>query len=349
MLESLKNALDKGLCTGILLTDLSKAFDCISHDLKIVKLHAYGFSKISLKLISNYFCDRTQRTKICDKFSTWREIIYGVPQGSISDPCYSTSNGLFLFSQNFSVANYADDCSPYEFSGSIDEVIQKLQHDSLRLIEWYESNYLKPVPDKWHLLLSKKDHNYSINIGNYLISNSTNEKILGIYFDNKLNFNTQLMKLSKKASQKLHALARVSNLMSIKQRKIIMNAFIHSQFSNCPLVWMCHSRTIHSLINNIHERSLRIVYNDNISSFTQLLERSGSVSIHHRNLQALDMVLPHYGISDHECLSVSLNTKGFYAQAVPQIRIIKEKLFKLAKPRTFLLKLKSPRGKENLQ
>ena len=61
------------------------------------------------------------------------------------------------------------------------------------------------------------------------------------------------------------------------------------------------------------------------------------------------MVLPHCGISDHECLSVSLNAKGFYAQAVPQIRIIKEEPLKLAKPRTFLLKLKSLRGKENLQ
>ena len=90
----------------------------------------------------------------------------------------------------------------------------------------------------------------------------------------------------KKASQKLHALARVSNLMSIRQRKIIMNAFIHSQFSYCPLIWMCHSRTIPSLINNIDERSLRIVYKDDDSSFVTLLEQSGSVSIHHRNIQS---------------------------------------------------------------
>ena len=65
MLESLKkNALDKGLCTVILLTDLSKAFDCISRHLLIAKLRAYGFSKISLNLFNNYLCDRTQRTKI---------------------------------------------------------------------------------------------------------------------------------------------------------------------------------------------------------------------------------------------------------------------------------------------
>ena len=91
----------------------------------------------------------------------------------------------------------------------------------------------------------------------------------------------------QKASQKLHALARLSNLTSIRQRKTIMNAFINSQFSYCPLIWMCHSRTTHSLINNIHERALRIVYKDSISSFEQPLEKSGSVSIHHRNLQVL--------------------------------------------------------------
>ena len=50
---------------------------------------------------------------------------------------------------------------------------------------------------------------------------------------------------------------------------------------------MCHNRNIHSMINNIHERALRIVYNDNISSFDVLLEKSDSISIHHKNLQIL--------------------------------------------------------------
>ena len=127
------------------------------------------------------------------------------------------------------MANYAEDCSPYEFSGSIDEVILKLLSDSQCLMDcWYESNYLKPNPDKWHLLLSDKGDEYLIKIGTEDFFDSTDEKILGIYFDNKLNFNIHLKKLCKKASQKLHALARVSNLMSIGQRKLIMNLFIPS-------------------------------------------------------------------------------------------------------------------------
>ena len=135
------------------------------------------------------------------------------------------------------------------------------------------------------MLLSEKGEDYFITIGNEYIYNSRDEKILGVYFDIKLNFNTHLKKICKKASQKLHALARVSTFMSCKQ--IIMAAFIQSQFSYCPLLWMCHNRLIYSAINKIHERSLRIVYRDNISSFDLLLEKSGSVKIHHSNLQYL--------------------------------------------------------------
>ena len=81
MLESLQN--DKGLHAGILLTDLLMAFDLL-----IAKLHSYGFSKISLNLFNNYLCERIQRNKINDKFSTWRKVIYGVPRRSILGPLF---------------------------------------------------------------------------------------------------------------------------------------------------------------------------------------------------------------------------------------------------------------------
>ena len=114
-----------------------------------------------------------------------------------------------------------------------------------------------------------------IVIGNEIISNSAYEKLLWVTFDNKLTFNIHINKLCKKAGQKLYARARISRFMSIDQRKLIMNAFISSHFNYCPLIWMCHSRSLNVQINRIHERALRMVYNDSISSFEDLLKISG--------------------------------------------------------------------------
>ena len=66
-----------------------------------------------------------------------------------------------------------------------------------------------------------------------------------------------------------------------------MNAFFTSQFSYCPLVWMYRGRTNNNKMNRLHDRYLRIVYNDKQSSFNELLEKDDSVSIHMRNIQIL--------------------------------------------------------------
>ena len=63
--------------------------------------------------------------------------------------------------------------------------------------------------------------------------------------------------------------------------------FFDSQFNYCPLIWMFHSRNLNNKINRLHQRCLRVVYNDKTSSFEQLLENDNSVSIHHRNIQTL--------------------------------------------------------------
>ena len=78
-----------------------------------------------------------------------------------------------------------------------------------------------------------------------------------------------------------------------------MKSFVTSQFGYCPLIWMFHSRRLNNKINSIHERALRITYQDHISTFQELLNKDNSVSIHHRNLQALatEMFKIHRGLS----------------------------------------------------
>ena len=78
-----------------------------------------------------------------------------------------------------------------------------------------------------------------------------------------------------------------------------MNSFFKSQFSYCPLLWMCHTRANHSKINRIHERCLRIIYSGKTSLFQALLEEDSSVSIQNGNLQllAIEMYKASKGLS----------------------------------------------------
>ena len=75
-------------------------------------------------------------------------------------------------------------------------------------------------------------------------------------------------------NRKLNALARIANYMELPKRRIIMNAVFKSRFNYCLAIWMFHSRTSNNKINGLHERCLRITYNDKLSNFEELLHRN---------------------------------------------------------------------------
>ena len=99
-------------------------------------------------------------------------------------------------------------------------------------------------------------------IDSLLIDSSKIELLLGITIDHELKFDDHVNHLCKKASLKLNALARIAPFMNVSKKRIIMKSFIESQFGYCPLIWMFHSRVLNNKINCIHERALRITYND---------------------------------------------------------------------------------------
>ena len=159
MLEKWKSAVDKGKYFGALLTDLSKAFECISHELVLAKLYAYGFSLRTLRFIHNYVTNGKQRTRVNDNYSFWKEILFGVPQGSILGPLLFNIFlfDLFLIMKEASFASYADENTLYVTAENLEEVIKSLEKDSINLLQWFSVNQMKANHDRCHLLVNSKN------------------------------------------------------------------------------------------------------------------------------------------------------------------------------------------------
>ena len=156
------------------------------------------------------------------------------------------------------------------------------------------------------------------------------EKLLGITIDNKLSFDAHVNNICNKVSQKVNALTRISNYINPAQRRLVMKAFIISQFGYCPLVWIFHSRRINNRINRLHERALRLAHNDYDASFQDLLIKDKSVTIHQRNLQVFAILL--YKIINNEAPEIV--RKMFYSDYQPHYNLRQNVEFQTVNIRT---------------
>ena len=169
--------------------DLSKAFDCIPHDLLIAKLHTYGFNKKALTLLYSYLKRRKQSVKINGTESFFQIRLSGVPQGSILGPILFNLfiNDLFFFIKEAELANFADDNTIYVGSKDLTELLEILRKECETAINWFKTNNMIVNPNKFQSMIisSKKDLSKSLlNINGVELT----MELLGIEIDNKLNF-----------------------------------------------------------------------------------------------------------------------------------------------------------------
>ena len=286
--EMWKQALDNGNYVGIIMSDLSKAFDCLPHNLLLEKIRLYNFSQSALDLLQNYLSDRLQRVKIGQNLSQWKPLRKGVPQGSVIGPhcfnLYINDLLLALVKDNIIPSNYADDNSSSVIGKSKSEVLQKVESTFKLLKIWFEDNLMKANSDKFQFMLlcpsiaeNRVDH--LVTIDNFTLHSQEEAKLLGVLIDRDLTLNGHVISKCKQANSKLAILKRLTTYLSNDCKISILRNFIVAHFVYCaPLLHFC-SKSHRDKMEKILLRGLRFVFEEYDTDFEILLDKANMCSL----------------------------------------------------------------------
>ena len=286
--EMWKNALDNKKYVGVIMTDLSKAFDCLPHALLVEKFKYYRFTQNATALINNYLSDRAQRVKVSGAKSEWATLTKGVPQGSVVGPqcfnLYVNDLLLQLVKNDVMPCNYADDTSVYVMGNTKDEVIHKLRNALKLLVSWFKDNLMKLNVDKFQFLMfcpdrADKGRKFAIQVDNVTLNSLEGARLLGVFLDLDLSFDTHIKQKCIKANSKLNALKRLSTYLTEDCKLAILRSFIIVHFLYCAALLHFSSKYFREKMEKIMYRGLKFVYNDHSASYPELLERAGMCSL----------------------------------------------------------------------
>ena len=197
LLQRWQNELDNSGLVGTILMDLSKAYDCLPHDLIIAKFEAYGLSKSSLSLLLDYLTSHKQKVKIGSSCTSQNESKRGdLPQGSILESLLSNVfiNDIFMFIEKSEICSFADDNTIYGCGKDLSNIFENLKHDMKSLLTWLRINSLQDNPGKFQFVILGKKKRNSVR----LIVNPTETEeskkvvLLGIPSDNLLTISDHI-------------------------------------------------------------------------------------------------------------------------------------------------------------
>ena len=243
--------------------DLAKAFDSVSHEILLRKMHHYGIRGKALELFRSYLSSRSQYIKLNGCKSSLMGIEFGVPQGSILGPL------LFLIFINdlpnaskFYIKLFADDtflCAQNkDFSKLENEVNVELD----KVFVWLASNKLtlNTEKSKYMIVTKKLDvPEMSIKINDTSLKRCASYKYLGVIIDEKLKWNSHVDYISKKISKSCGALAKIRNCVSTNVLKNVYHALVHSYLRYGILIWGHAAPTVINKIEVLANRAIRIM------------------------------------------------------------------------------------------
>uniref|UniRef100_A0A4W6F8H6 Reverse transcriptase domain-containing protein n=1 Tax=Lates calcarifer TaxID=8187 RepID=A0A4W6F8H6_LATCA len=264
-------SLDSDSTSMLILLDLSAAFDTVDHRILMDRLeNRFGISGVALSWLKSYLSDRTQCVSCNNTVSSFSDVKYGVPQGSVLGPLlfslYISPLGQIIRSHGINFHCYADDTQLYvPIKADNASQIRELEICLSSVKSWMSQNFLLLNSDKTEMLVigpARYRHQFdhvTISLDNCVISQSTTAKNLGVTLDRTLSFDQHIKDITKTAFFHLRNIARIRSFLSMADAEILVHAFVSSRLDYCNVLLSGLPRTSTKSLQMVQNAAARML------------------------------------------------------------------------------------------
>lgn len=267
MYDRLSTAIDRNEYAVGVFIDLSKAFDTLNHNILLEKLEHYGVRGVASKLLQNYLKNRYQYVSLNGTSSTMREILCGVPQGSILGPLLFLVyiNDIINCSNILQFILFADDTNLFHSDPNIWDLMKSLNEELMLLSNWFKSNKLSlNVKKTNYIIFGRKripvsDAQFMLSIDGNVLEQVDNTKFLGVFIDSKLTWSKHIEHVSLKISKGLGIMGRLRNSLPMNILLTLYHTLLYPYLSYCNIVWGCANISLIQKLIVLQKRAIRII------------------------------------------------------------------------------------------
>lgn len=263
-------------CTGLFM-DLSKAFDCVNHEILLNKLERMGIRGVALKLFESYLTDRQIIVSANETLSSSKKINISVPQGSVLGPILHLLyvNDLCKLQLRGHLALFADDTSTFYSSNSFETNMESINEDMAKINEYFRINKLTLNLKKTHYInfgRSKTAEEYSngIDCEGTLIEHTKQLKFLGLHIDSQLSWAKHIDCLCAKLSGAIGVLRKL-NFLPVSTLRKLYYAIVNPHLKYAAAIW---TKACQTQVN-----TLQVIQRMAIKSCHKLAKRFGTMEL----------------------------------------------------------------------